>query len=144
MNDAIVETIRLDSDTKTQLLTLKRRTGIENWNVLCRWALCLSLADESPVRDREERGLGAIEMSWKTFAGEDDEIYRLLLVDRCQRDHGRADRDTLSKVLRQHIARGSARLVSDRSMKSITDFIELANSAVQRQGNAVVEPVSRP
>lgn len=129
MHDPPIDAIRLDTDTKIQLSTLKRRTGIENWNVLCRWAFCLSLADRVPIRERAERGGGAIEMSWKTFAGEDDEIFRLLLVDRCQRDHGCADRETMSKALRQHIARGAARLVSRRSMKSISDFVEPAVAA---------------
>ena len=55
-----VETVRLGSDTKTHLSTLKKRTGIENWNTLCRWAFCLSLSDEAPVRDRDEKG-GAFE-----------------------------------------------------------------------------------
>jgi DNA sulfur modification protein DndE len=126
MHDTSIETIRLGADTKIQLSTLKRRTDIENWNVLCRWAFCLSLADRVSIRERSERGGGAIEMSWKTFAGEYDEIFRLLLVDRCQRDHGCTDRETMSKVLRQHIARGAARLVSRRSMKSISDFVEPA------------------
>jgi DNA sulfur modification protein DndE len=129
MHETSIDTIRLGPDTKIQLSTLKRRTGIENWNVLCRWAFCLSLADRLPIRERSDRGGGAVEMSWKTFAGEDDEIFRLLLIDRCQRDHGRADRETMSKVLRQHIARGAARLVSRRSMKSICDFVAPAVAA---------------
>jgi DNA sulfur modification protein DndE len=126
MHDSLIDTVRLDADTKIQLSTLKRRTGIENWNILCRWAFCLSIADDAPVRSRAERGAGAVEMSWKTFAGEDEEIFRLLLTDRCERDHGSADRETLSKALRQHIARGTARLVAHRTMKSIADFVELA------------------
>jgi DNA sulfur modification protein DndE len=130
------ETVRLDSDVRSQLLTLKRRTGIENWNVLCRWAFCLSLADDSPLRVRSEKGVGAVEMSWKTFAGEDDEIYRLLLWDRCQREHGVTDRDTLAKSLRQHIARGTARLVSNRAMKSIADFMEHVSSPKSAASNS--------
>ena len=83
-----VETVRLGADTKIHLSTLKRRTGIANWNTLCRWAFCLSVSDDTPVRDRDEKGAGAVEMTWKTFAGEEEEIYRLLIVDRCQSEHG--------------------------------------------------------
>lgn len=41
----MIETVRVSEKAKVQLITLKRRTGIQNWNVLCRWALCSSLAE---------------------------------------------------------------------------------------------------
>jgi len=121
-----LDTIRLDADTKTRLSTLKKRTGIENWNTLCRWAFCLSISDPATVRGLQERQLGAIEMTWKTFAGDDDELYRLLLIRRSEADLGTADRDSLAKTIRQHIARGTARLVANRSLKSTKDLVELA------------------
>ena len=43
-----LEQIRLSQAAKEQLLRLKRRTGIKNWNVLCRWGLCRSLAEPTP------------------------------------------------------------------------------------------------
>jgi DNA sulfur modification protein DndE len=127
-----VETVRLGSDTKIHLSTLKKRTGIENWNTLCRWAFCLSVSDESPVREREERNLGAVEMSWKTFAGEEEEIYRLLLIDRCQSEHGSLDKDVLASTLRQHIARGAARLVSNRNLKSVGDLLSTLSGVAEQ------------
>ena len=123
-----VETVRLGADTKIHLSTLKKRTGIENWNTLCRWAFCLSLSDETPVRDRDEKGVGAVEMTWKTFAGEDEDIYRVLLVERCQSEHGSLDKEMLASTLRQHIARGAARLVSNRGLKSVGQLLEMASS----------------
>src|SRR5688572_7482577 len=120
-----IETVRLGADTKNHLSTLKKRTGIANWNTLCRWAFCLSLSDVTPVRDRNEKAVGAVEMTWKTFAGEEDEVYRLLLVDRCQSEHGTVDKEALAKTLRQHIARGSARLVSRRELKSVSELLNL-------------------
>ena len=33
---SIVDVVRVDERAKNQLTTLKRRTGIKNWNVLCR------------------------------------------------------------------------------------------------------------
>lgn len=119
-----IDTIRLDADTKIRLSTLKRRTGIEHWNTLCRWAFCLSISDPTSLRDLQERQLGAIEMTWKTFAGDDEELYRLLLIRRSEADLGKADHDSLAKTIRQHIARGTARLVANRSLKSTKDLIE--------------------
>ena len=40
--------IRLSSQAKEQLIRLKTRTGIGQWNILCRWAFCLSLAEPTP------------------------------------------------------------------------------------------------
>ena len=37
-----IDHIRLSQQAKDQLIKLKRVTGIEHWNVLCRWALCVS------------------------------------------------------------------------------------------------------
>jgi len=121
-----LDTVRLDSETKTRLSTLKRRTGIENWNTLCRWAFCISISDPSPIRGIREQGIGAVEMTWKTFAGEEEEIYRLLLAERTASDLGVVDRDGLAKTVRQHIARGTARLVGNRQLKSARDLIEVA------------------
>ena len=36
------------SQAKEQLIRLKTRTGIPQWNILCRWAFCLSLAEPTP------------------------------------------------------------------------------------------------
>ena len=65
-----VETIRLSNSAHDRLVQLRRATGIEHWNILCRWALCLSLAerDEIPPLLRSDRS--NVEMSWNTFAGQ--------------------------------------------------------------------------
>lgn len=120
------DTVRLDAETRNHFLTMKRRTGIEHWNELARWALCISLQDETPLRKRQEKGIGAIEMTWRTFAGENDELFIALLLARCKADQCNPDRDTVARELRGHIARGAARIVGNRSTKKITDFVTLA------------------
>lgn len=122
-SEIAIDTVRLDAETRNHLLTLKRRTGIENWNVLARWAFCVSLSDETPLRRRQERGLGAVEMTWRTFAGESDDLYLALLIERCRADGVHVARDTLAETLRSHVARGAARLVGNRRLKSIADLI---------------------
>jgi DNA sulfur modification protein DndE len=126
MISTTLETIRLDQDTKTRLATLKRRTGIENWNSLCRWAFCLSLSDPNPPRELNEKGIGAVEMAWKTFAGDEEEIYGALLLARARLDRGAVDREALSVTARHHISRGTARLVAKRDLKSIKDLVSVA------------------
>jgi DNA sulfur modification protein DndE len=130
---AFPETVRLDASTKKHLGILKRRTGIETWNVLCRWAFCLSLADETKPRDVTDRGGSAIEMTWKTFAGEQDDVFRLLLVERCRVDYSSIDREILGRALRHHIARGTARLVGSRELATLSDLISLATHTARTQ-----------
>jgi DNA sulfur modification protein DndE len=43
-----IKQIRLSSQAKDQLIRLKTKTGIQQWNVLCRWAFCLSLRQAKP------------------------------------------------------------------------------------------------
>ena len=128
-----IKQVRLSNQAKEQLIRLKMRTGIPHWNVLCRWAFCLSISDPTSPRALQERNVGAIEMTWKTFAGDDDELYRILLIRRSAADLGKTDREALGKTIRQHIARGTARLVANRGLKSTRDLIELALGADQTE-----------
>ncbi len=43
-----IKKVRLATQAKEQLMRLKTRTGIPHWNVLCRWAFCLSLRQPTP------------------------------------------------------------------------------------------------
>ena len=63
----VVEHIRLSQKAKDQLIKLKRNTGIEQWNVLCRWAFCLSLSEASAPRVTKIPSDSNVEMSWKVF-----------------------------------------------------------------------------
>jgi DNA sulfur modification protein DndE len=127
-SELAVDTVRLDAETRNHFLTLKRRTGIENWNVLARWAFCTSIQDDAPLRQRQEKGLGAIEMTWRTFGGEAEGVYMALLRARCEVGGDALTRDSLSESLRGHIARGAARLVGKRQMKTISEFIATVQS----------------
>ncbi len=55
-----MDRIRLNASAKNQLATLKRRTGIEHNNALCRHALCISLANPS-VPPLESYSFGVLE-----------------------------------------------------------------------------------
>ena len=74
-----VETIRLSQQAKDQLIKMKRWTGLKNWNVLCRWAFCLSIAEESVPPATQIPTDSSVEMSWKVFGGPQQELYWALL-----------------------------------------------------------------
>ena len=63
-----LEHIRLSRTARDQLVTLKRRTRITQWNVLCRWGFCRSLADV-PSPDPQPHLDSNVEMTWRVFAG---------------------------------------------------------------------------
>ena len=87
-----LEHIRVSKQAREQLIRLKRFTGIEHWNVLCRWAFCRSLAEPSvppPARIVTDSN---VEMSWRVFGGRQHEIYLALLKERCLRRRPRCRR----------------------------------------------------
>lgn len=123
-----IEHIRLSQQGKDQLIKLKRVTGIEHWNVLCRWALCVSLAENSVPPAIKVPADSNVEMSWKVFGGRYADVYLALLKERCVRDGFGTDAGTLSQQLRLHMHRGISYLAANKSLKKIDDLISLAVS----------------
>lgn len=118
--------VRVSQQAKDQLIKLKRITGIKQWNVLCRWALCMSLADPSPPLVRSVRGDSNVEMSWKTFAGPLDAAFAALLTRRMvETDEGF---ESLADVLSAHLHRGIGQLSG--SMQNGDDVATLVRLAV--------------
>lgn len=118
-----LEKIRVSQQARDQLLTLKRRTKIEHWNVLCRWALCVSLREKTRPRTEGITGDSSVEMTWHTFAGDHEDVYLALIKQRCHADGLPTDIDTVSTQFRAHLHRGIAYLVGDRSLKTISDLV---------------------
>ena len=101
-----IETIRLSEKQKQQLSTLKRKTGIENWNVLCRWALCMSLAEDTAPAFEEIPSNSNVEMSWKVFAGEYSEVYLALLREAYQKQKAHLVGVPFTEFFKLHLNRG--------------------------------------
>lgn len=75
----IIKQVRLSQQSKEQLSRLKAKTGIKNWNILCRWALAYSLSEKTLPTDLPIVADSNLEMSWYTFGGEYYEIYEALI-----------------------------------------------------------------
>jgi DNA sulfur modification protein DndE len=116
--------IKVSEKAKDQLVKLKRITGIPHWNILCRWALCVSLAEvstPSPVKIPTD---SSVDMIWKVFGGAYEELYLALLKARCQRDGLGTSDETLATQFRLHLHRGIAHLSSDKRLKGIADLVK--------------------
>ena len=120
-----VEHIRLSQQAKDQLVKLKRVTGIEHWNVLCRWALCVSFAERSIPPVAKTPTNSNVEMSWKVFGGRYADLYLALLKERCLRDGLDTDAETLAQQFRLHLHRGISYLAGNKEIHGITDFVAL-------------------
>lgn len=110
---ALIERVKLTAAAKQQLSTLKRRTGIEHYNVLGRHALCASLANKTKVPSEALQFSGGLEIDWKTFAGDAEAILVNLLIMRAMADECDAGQLAVRKVLHAHLHRGLGYLASD-------------------------------
>jgi DNA sulfur modification protein DndE len=121
-----INQIRLSSQARDQLVRLKTRTGVPQWNILCRWAFWLSLRQPTPPTPLDIPADSNVEMTWQVFGGEAQELYLALLKERCQRDGlGTAD-DVLSRQFRLHLHRGIAYLATPQVVRSLGDLVRLA------------------
>ena len=119
-----VETIRITKQGRDQLIKLRRITGIEQWNILCRWAMCVSLREPTPPLAAEGKTEGGVEMQWKTFAGEWSDAFSALIMNRVEQDGYSTEEDGPSKALRAHLHRGLGYLSSGSDTRSIGEFMK--------------------
>lgn len=125
-----IKQIRLSSQAKDQLVRLKSRTGIGQWNILCRWAFCISLAEETTPTPVDIPADSNVEMTWHVFGGEHQEIYYNLLLERCRLDGvDVADDSMVNRQFRLHLHRGIGYLATPNKIRSAADLVELAITA---------------
>ncbi|MCE2594920.1 DNA sulfur modification protein DndE [Motilimonas cestriensis] len=109
-----IDSIKLSEKQKQQLVRLKSKTGIENWNVLCRWALCMSLAEDSIPPVEEIPSDSNVEMSWKVFAGEYADVYLAVLREAYQKQSTHLEGVHFSDFVKLHLNRGISYLISKK------------------------------
>lgn len=121
-----IEHIRMSKQAREQLIRLKRHTGIEHWNVLCRWAFCRSLGEPSVPPPAKIPADSNVEMSWRVFGGRHADLYLALLKQRCVRDGLTPDDECIAQQFRLHLHRGIAYLANDKAIRDISSLVALA------------------
>jgi len=119
-----IESVRVSAQGRDQLIKLKRQTGVDNWNILCRWALCCSLREKvmpprSPVSTE-----GGVEMTWKVFAGESSDELAAVIYQRSAMDGFGDQPDGAAQCLRSHLHRGLGYLASEKDISGISGFLK--------------------
>jgi DNA sulfur modification protein DndE len=124
-----MERIKLNAAARNQLTTLKRRTGMEHNNAICRHALCLSLANASVAPDETFSFNGGIEIDWRTFTGGEDALYYNLLAVRLLSEGRRVTEDAIRQALTVHVHRGLSYLVSRREEDLLVEMAKSIQAA---------------
>ena len=105
-----VDRVRVSKQSRDTLVTLKRRTGIEHWNVLCRWGFVTSLANPDKPAAAAYPPDSNLEMSWDVFAGEMSDAMLAVFALRAVRDGVKPPKTEMAAYFRSHLERGIAQL----------------------------------
>ncbi len=121
-----IKQFRLSAQARDQLIRLKTRTGITQWNILCRWAFCLSLRQPTAPTPLEIPSDSNVEMTWQVFGGEAHDLFLALLKERCDQEGLGTSDDVLLRQFRLHLHRGINHLATPQAIRSIGDLVRLA------------------
>ncbi len=121
-----IKQVRDSSQAKEQLIRLKVKTGITQWNILCRWALCVSLAEPTPPTPITIQADSNVEMAWPVFGGDYHELYLALVQERCEQDGLGTSEEVLRRQFQLHLHRGIGYLAAPNKLRSIADLVRLA------------------
>ncbi len=127
-----VDRIQLSQTAKEQLLKLKRITKIDQWNILCRWAFCCSLAEPTPPSPISIATDSNVIMTWKVFGGVAADLLLVALQQRCHQQGLGTDSETLAHQIRLHLHRGIGYLAGDSDLNTLEDLIALTVQQDQR------------
>lgn len=113
-----VEHVKVSARGKEILIKIKRNTGLEHWNEICRIALCKSLANPTAPTKLGKNLDSSIDIEWKTFAGLFHNELAALFVFRAKKDGiDISKKDVLSDYFRSHLERG---IVSIQNIKLLS------------------------
>ena len=123
--DSPIERVRLAKTAEDQLIKLKRSTKIKQWNILCRWAFCRSLAEPSVPSPVPIKTDSKVEIAWNVFGGEIADILLIALKQRCHKDGLGTEPEILKQQFTLHLHRGIGYLAGDNSLSVIEDLVGL-------------------
>jgi|TARA_B100000989_G_scaffold221703_1_gene169440 DNA sulfur modification protein DndE len=123
-----IESLKLSDRSSNEISTIKRNTKIETMNIICRWALTVSLSSDLPPPPLAKEDKILREIDWKIFAGDYEHLIMALLKDRLFQEKIEITNDSLNDQLRAHVQRGLSLIASQKKIRSIADFAELGLS----------------
>jgi DNA sulfur modification protein DndE len=121
-----VKQVQLSQEAKDRLIRLKGKTGIDSYNILCRWALCCSLAESSAPSPIPLKSDSNLVISWETLAGEASTLITMIFRQRLKEEGvDLQDSEAVALAFRLHLNRGIGYIAGNNRIKSISDLISL-------------------
>jgi len=108
----MIERVKLTAAAKQQLITLKKKTGIEHYNTICRHALVVSLSNPAPAPTENFHFANGLEIDWDVFAGGSGNVYLNLLLVRTAQEGYPCTANHVRQTLSSHVHRGLSYLAS--------------------------------
>ena len=124
--DLTIDVLKTSTNLKNFLTRIKTNTGIANWNVICRWALCLSLKQTSLPREVDEK-LDGVEIDYDILVGKNKTIYTQLLINNLITHKVEINKKNLTKFLNAHVNRG-ANIIYTNKLKDISGLFKLTEN----------------
>jgi DNA sulfur modification protein DndE len=124
--DFTIDLLRTSANVRNSLTRIKTITGIPNWNIICRWAFCLSLKQTSLPREVDEK-LDGIEIDYDILVGKNKSIYTQLLINNLISHKVEIDKKNLTKYLYAHVNRG-VNIIYTNKLKDISGLMNLTNN----------------
>ena len=118
-----IDSIKTSSNVKIALTRIKSITRIPTWNVICRWAFCLSLKQTSLPREVDEK-LDGVEIDYDILVGKNKTIYTQLLINNLIKHKVELNKRNLIKYLNAHINRG-VNIIYNYKLKDIAGLMKL-------------------
>jgi len=118
-----VETIRISQRSKEILTRMKVKSGIDHWNILCRWAFCISIKGSTQPTRGTPQPESNVEMTWRTFAGNLSDA--LISAHRMALIHSGIEPtdEFLASNFSAHLERGISKLQATKSLEDLFLFI---------------------
>ena len=120
-----IEVVRLSQSDKDLLSKIKRKTGVDSWNVLCRWALTVALAQPNAVYVKGPEKRDSVEIKWDTFAGKNNSIYRGILLVKYSEYNQHSSVLSLNDFFHSALSKGISILYRKASQVGVLLFSDL-------------------
>lgn len=112
--------IRFSEEADEKIDWIAKKLGTSK-NIICRIAFSASISNEDEYQIPEGRKLGKFDINKPTLMGDDEYLFRALLI---QLEGRRISDDEFMPMMRNHIERGVEFLYADyQRINSPTDFI---------------------
>jgi len=130
-----VTTIVTSPQGRDQLMRMKRIMGISQWNIIMRWATCLSLREDSLPPPYKAKNTAkesteterTVTVEWSIFAGKSSEMLIAALKLRYASDCGDNSQMTESEYFHRHLHRGlnilDGNLERDEGNRTLLKFL---------------------